>query len=337
MLFKEKFKTVLLKTRALRLRQWMLPQAVAIIAYHSVTTDWKKQSDYINRGITTDADKFNEQMRILRNEYNPVTLDEIAEWIRGTKLLPARSVAVTFDDGFADNYYIAAPIMERYDIRGTIYLTVDAVQRGELPWFCRTAFLFQQAAARKIVLLDSETKRTWNLGNPDENREAFIYYNYPCAKLTGEELRNYIEKLETWFNFRLDRNDISGMMTFEQARELRQRGHNIGNHTLSHCNLAHISQELLCQEIAGADEILKRELGEPVEHFSYPHPCLNPQWNDATVAETEKLNYKTVTLTSFGVVTQRSLPLLLPRIMISNQDNKEFRWKLETALAGIQT
>ncbi|MDR3196247.1 MAG: polysaccharide deacetylase family protein [Planctomycetaceae bacterium] len=337
MLFKEKLKTVLLRTGALRPRQWMLPQSVLILAYHSIAADWKKQSDYINRGITTDADRFKEQMCILRKEYNPVTLDEIAGWLRGIRLLPPRSVAVTFDDGFADNYYIAAPIMEQYDIRGTVYLTVDAVQRQELPWFCRTAFLFQQAGIRKTVLTDTETKRTWNLENPAENREAFIYYSYPCAKLVGEELRNYIEKLETWFDFRLDRNNIQGMMTFEQARELRQRGHIIGNHTFSHSNLAHIPQELLYREIAEANEILEQELEEAVEHFSYPHPCLEPQWNNATLAETEKLNYKTAVLTTSGLVTRRSLSLLLPRIMISNPNNKEFRWKLETALAGIQT
>jgi hypothetical protein len=82
---------------------------------------------------------------------------------------------------------------------------------------------------------------------------------------------------------------------------------------------------------------LEHELGEPVEHFSYPHPCLDPQWNEITLAETQKLNYKTAVLTNFGLVTRRCFPLLLPRIMISNPDNKEFRWKLETALARIKT
>ncbi|MDR2441438.1 MAG: polysaccharide deacetylase family protein [Planctomycetaceae bacterium] len=337
MLFKEKLKTLLLQTRALRFRQWMLPRSAVILAYHSVTTDWQKQADYINRGISTDAERFDEQMRMLRQEYNPVTLNDIAGWLRGTQSLPPRSVAVTFDDGFADNYDVAAPIMEKYNIRGTVYLTVNAIQRQELPWFCRTTFLFQQAEIRKIVLTDTETKRTWNLGNPKENREAFVYYCYPCAKLVGEELQNYIEKLETWFGFRLDLNNVCGMMTFDQARKLRQHGHIIGNHTFSHGNLAHIPQEFLYQEIAEADKILEQELGEPVEHFSYPHPCLDPQWNNATLAETKKLNYKTAVLTNFGLVTRSCLPLLLPRIMISNQDNKEFRWKLETALAGIQT
>ncbi|MDR1962212.1 MAG: polysaccharide deacetylase family protein [Planctomycetaceae bacterium] len=192
MLFKENLKAVLLGTGIFRLRQVMLPRSVLILAYHSVSADREGQADYINRGITTDAERFEEQMHILRNEYNPVTLDEIAECLKGTRSLPSRSVAVTFDDGFADNYHIAAPIMEKYDIRGTVYLTVDAIQRQELPWFCRVFFLFQQGKVQKIILTDSETGRTWNLGEPTENREAFVFYSYPCTKLVGQELRDYV-------------------------------------------------------------------------------------------------------------------------------------------------
>jgi peptidoglycan/xylan/chitin deacetylase (PgdA/CDA1 family) len=314
----------------------MFSRSVLILAYHSVSADWRKQSDYIARDITTDSEIFEQHMRILRKEYNPVTLEEVSDWLRGTYSLPSRSVAVTFDDGFADNYEVAAPIMEKYGIRGTIYLTVSAVMRQELPWFCRTNFLFQQAKNKNIVLTDTKINRTWNFGNPAENREAFIFYCYPCARLSGEELLSYVDGLESWFGFHLDLREARGMMTFEQARNLRQRGHIIGNHTFSHCNVAHIIDELLHREMIEANEILASELGEPVEHFSYPHPCLDPQWNNATLDKTIKLNHKTAVLTSYGTVTRRSSPLLLPRIMLCNQNDQEFRWKLENALARIQ-
>jgi peptidoglycan/xylan/chitin deacetylase (PgdA/CDA1 family) len=336
MSLKENLKALILKTGVLRLRQMVLSRSVLILAYHSVSLDWRKQSDYIKRGITTDAEIFEQHMRILRQEYNPITLEEVSGWLCGTCLLPLRSVVVTFDDGFADNYYVAAPIMEKYGIRGAIYLTIDAVKRQELPWFCRTNFLFQQAKDKNIILTDTKINRTWHFGDPVENREAFIFYCYPCARLSGEELLSYVGELESWFGFHLDLQAVRGMMTFEQARDLRQRGHIIGNHTFSHCNVAHIPDELLDREIVEANEILASELGESVEHFSYPHPCLDPQWNDATLDKTIKLNFKTAVLTSFGKVTRRSSPLLLPRIMLCNQNDKEFRWKLENALAGIQ-
>ncbi|MDR1962211.1 MAG: polysaccharide deacetylase family protein [Planctomycetaceae bacterium] len=96
------------------------------------------------------------------------------------------------------------------------------------------------------------------------------------------------------------------MMTFAQARELRQRGHLIGNHTFSHANLAHIPSEFLRYEIAESNVVLEREIGERIEHFSYPHPCLDPQWNESTLFETNELAFKTAVLTQFGIVTKDS-------------------------------
>lgn len=276
-------------------------------------------------------------MRLLRNDFHPVTLDDIADWLEGKTNLPRRAVAVTFDDGFADNFHVAAPIMEEFDIRGAFYLTAGSILRQKLPWFCRLFYLFHRAAVEKLRLTDSETGRTWNLGDPRENREAFVCYNYPCAPLDEEEQGRYVEKLEAWFGYALDETRSPRMMTIDEARTLADRGHIIGNHSFSHGNLAHIPASALHHEIVEAHEILERELGRPVRHFSYPHPCLDPQWNEATRELTEKLGYRTAVLTRQGIAIRSTPPLLIPRVMIGNPDEFDFRWKLETALAGMMT
>ena len=334
------------------------PQEAAILCYHSIPPDsqdeqvsilatinfmgqgginptiTKEQDDHISRAISVDADMFDEHMRMLREKYNPVTLDDIADWNNGKKQLPPRSVAVTFDDGFEDNYTVAAPIMEKYGIFGAFYLTVNAVTKDELPWFCRTIYLFQEAERRNLVLTDTENGRAWNLGNPDENHEAFILYSNPCATKTDKVLEAYVEKLENWFGYKLDLTKGPRMMTFDQARELRQRGHIVGNHTYSHGNMGHIPPEELDSEIVRANEILERELGGKSEHFSYPHPCLNPQWNEQSLALTKKIGFKTAVLTDQGVVTKTSNPLLLQRVIPGNEDADAFCWRLENAFAG---
>jgi peptidoglycan/xylan/chitin deacetylase (PgdA/CDA1 family) len=327
-------KSAILRSGALRLCASFRPQAAAVLCYHSVSTDREGQNDYIAKGITVEADLFDEQMRILRAKFNPVTLDDIADWLNGNKPLPPRSVAVTFDDGFEDNYTVAAPLMEKYNIFGAIYLTVGAVLNNELPWFCRTIYLFLEAQRRNLVLTDTEHQRTWNLGNPEENREAFIQYSNPCATMTGETLKNYAARLENWFGYKLDLTQGPRMMSFAQANELRERGHIIGNHTFSHGNMGHIPTEALHQEIAAANEILEKELGAKSEHFSYPHPCLNPQWNESSLAVTKQIGFKTAVLTDPGVVTKTSNPLLLQRVYIGNNDADAFCWRLENAFAG---
>ena len=333
--WKHAIKSLILRSEILRFyAAAFLPQEAAILCYHSVATDREGQGDYIPKGITVEAGLFNEQMQVLRQKYNPVTLDDIADWMKGNKQLPPRSVAVTFDDGFEDNYTVAAPIMEKYGIFGAFYLTVCAVRKNELPWFCRTMYLFQEAKRRNTILTDEELGRTWNLGNPEENREAFVHYSNPCATESGRIQDEHVEKLENWFGFKLDLTRGPRMMTFDQARELRQRGHIIGNHTFSHGNMGHIPPEALEQEIAKANEILEQELGGKSEHFSYPHPCLNPQWSEQSLALTRQIGFKTAVLTDAGVVTNTSNPLLLQRVYIGNDDADTFRWRLENALAG---
>ncbi len=338
MSLKNRVKSVLLRTRALRLAFWRRPRAVAVLIYHSVSADRDGQADRITPGITTPAELFRDHMRLLRQSYNPVTLDDIALWLRDETELPANAVAVTFDDGFADNYHVAAPILEEFGIRGAVYLTVDSVQRRRLPWFCRVQYLFHSQPLVLETIKDPESGRDWNLAEPARRRQAFSECNRFCAVMSFEKRQQYLETLEARFARRLPDDEGPGMMTFEQAKELRQRGHIIGNHTFSHGNQAYVPEQSLQQEIVRAHEILTRELGAAPEHFSYPHPTLSPQWNDRTLALTRQLRYKTAVLTQEGVVHHEADPLLLTRVnVVADCDAEALRWKLETAFIGVTT
>jgi len=321
----------------LRLCSACRPPSAAILCYHSVSSDREGQSDCVSQGITVDANLFDEQMRILRKNYHPVTLGDIADWLNGNKQLPPRSVAVTFDDGFADNYHLAAPIMEKYNIRGTIYLAVDAVRRQELPWYCRLHYLFHKAAKTAFVLNDPETGKVWHCGDPAENSEAERFYAKSCVVLGEEQLAQRMTQIESWFGYKLDLSNPSpGMMTFEQAKELIRRGHIIGSHTLSHGTAGLLTTGQLHREIGEANQMLEQALDAPVQHFSYPHPYqIDPQWSDDSLKETQKTGYKTAVLTQTGLVKQETNPLLLPRLYIGNESAEQFRWTLESAFAGL--
>jgi len=321
------------------LRHWtrLFSPSALILCYHSVSDRRTEQSAIIDPNITTTAERFEQQMNVLRTEYCPVTLDDIADWLEHQKPIPHRAVAVTFDDGFADNYHFAAPIMEKYDIRGAIYLAVDAVRRQELPWYCRLHYLFHQAAEKGLKFTDPETGKVCHCANPVERHESERLYAKSCVVLGEEPLLRRMEQIESYFGYKLDLSISSpGMMTFAQAKELRRRGHIIGSHTLSHGTSGLLSTDQLHREIGEAHRILEQELVGPVQHFSYPHPYqIDPQWNEDSLQETQKLGYKTAVLTQKGLVKQDANPLLLPRLYVGNGPAEPFRWKLEKAFAGL--
>jgi len=100
------------------------------------------------------------------------------------------------------------------------------------------------------------------------------------------------------------------MLNWEQVRSLRKAGHTIGAHTLSHPNVAQVSEGDTRCEILGSKKKIEEELGEPVKHFSYPHPALNPQWSQRTLGITREAGFKSAVLTTRGLARAGTIRLL---------------------------
>ncbi|MFC1630892.1 polysaccharide deacetylase family protein [Pseudomonadota bacterium] len=74
-------------------------------------------------------EKFDRHMQQLRlNGFNPVSLDQIEQHLLSNGNLPENSVAITFDDGFADNYTHAFPILVKHKIPATVFLASGCIE-----------------------------------------------------------------------------------------------------------------------------------------------------------------------------------------------------------------
>ena len=330
-------KKIILNTGLLSVKRCFRHRTALILYYHSVADDPQEFSAYINTAIAIETERFRRHMQLLCKRYHPVTLDEIRRWLAGETELPPRSVAVTFDDGFADNYAVAAPVMEEYGIRGTFYLTAHSVEHQTLPWFCKVHYLFDRWTASGQSFEDNESGQRFRVDSPEERAVAYRHFGYPCARSPIEEQEKWIAKIESLIGVSYDSANAPKMMTWNQADELARRGHLIGNHTFSHPNVAHLTPEDQRSEIERSDRLLRERLACPIDHFSYPHPCLNPQWDTASQELIAKAGYKTIVLTEPGWVTRQASPLQLPRVTIGNLTSDEFLWKIETAFAQINT
>src|SRR5215831_7301046 len=69
---------------------------------------------------------FDEQMKYLHDEgYTTISLDDFVAFQNGKKRLPPKPIIVTFDDGFMSNYVFAFPILKKYGMTATIFVTLD--------------------------------------------------------------------------------------------------------------------------------------------------------------------------------------------------------------------
>ncbi len=112
---------------------WLSPRiyAVPVLMYHSVNLMPKEG----NR-LQISQDTFDRQMRFLKEKkYNVVTLEEVARIILSGKSVPHKTVVITLDDGYRDNYYFAFPILKKYGLPATIFIIYNEIGRFDrLSW-----------------------------------------------------------------------------------------------------------------------------------------------------------------------------------------------------------
>ena len=305
-------KKALVGSSILPLASRFFAPTAAILAYHSVVEE-PQRTDYI-LGSSRSRAEFERHMERLARKFSPVTIDDVAEFARSGQKLPPRAVAVTFDDGFADNYEIALPILSRYGIPATFYIMVDAVENGTLPWYCRIRFAFN--TTKRPHWTDPNTGRTYGLGSAAERQSAMPPVWDRGAALAGEEQRALVESIERALE--IDpahaQADHGMMMDWDQVRGLKKAGHTIGGHTLSHPNVAQVSAGEADGEITGCKQRIAEKIGAPVEHFSYPHPALNPHWSQQTLDVTREAGFKSAVLTTYGPVRSGDDPLAMKRL-----------------------
>lgn len=104
---------------------------VPILMYHSVNPDAAPE----NR-LTVSVITFERQMEFLRkHRYNILPLEALADLVKENRKIPARTIAITFDDGYRDNYTYAFPVLKKYGFAATIFLIVDEIGKPDrLSW-----------------------------------------------------------------------------------------------------------------------------------------------------------------------------------------------------------
>ena len=106
-------------------------QGIAILMYHKI--------GFAPRGVSlkklwVEPKKFDKQMVYLtRHKYNVITLKELFDNLLDKKTLPSKTVIVTFDDGYKNNYIEAFPILKKYNLKATIFLNVAYIG-GKSEW-----------------------------------------------------------------------------------------------------------------------------------------------------------------------------------------------------------
>ena len=260
---------------------------------------------------------FRAQMEHLARHFDVITLDRIAQGDfpnNGDKYC----AAVTFDDGYRDNFLCAAPVLKEFGIPATVFLTTGYIDTGVLPWYDQVRLAFKLTVEIRVDLAQ--------IGGPKSDLHTPVLRLQALAQsltwLRGlEESARHAALCELFRALRAPNNLTlpNTMLSWDEVRRMSKEGITFGAHTITHPVLAAIDRQRLENEISGSKKEIETRLQLAVRHFAYPfgkHSDFSPQAKRVVQAA----GFETAVTTISGVNYAAQDPLELKRFCLREAD-----------------
>ena len=252
--------------------KWNLPRtSIACLMFHRIA-EVKEKEIGPYPAITISPQAFEAIIAHFSRHFCVMALPELVTHLANGEFLRPNTFAVTFDDGFADTWSIAKPILEKYEIPATVYVTTGYIDGEVFPYEFELADLI--ASRDKVRFLWNGYDYQWDFKNTQDREQC-----YAAIKRIGKP---YSYRLRRDLMTRvLGENELpkaqgSLFMNWQQIIDLSQSPLiTIGAHTHRHVLLPSLTQGDAREEINSSKNILQARLGSQVHHFSYPYGASN--------------------------------------------------------------
>ncbi|ELC8443157.1 polysaccharide deacetylase family protein [Clostridium perfringens] len=175
---------------------------IPVLCYHDVTPN-----NPDNNGLLISPEKFKEQLQYLKdNNYTPITLDELYDYLRNNKEIPEKPVVITFDDGYKGNYEYAYPLLKEFKFPATMFVISNYVGGTD---FMTTKQLKEMS--NNGIEIESHTSKHDDLSKLNETEQVETLKN---AKTSLEKI---IEKPVNFVAYPFGRHNSDTRIAAEKA------------------------------------------------------------------------------------------------------------------------
>jgi peptidoglycan/xylan/chitin deacetylase (PgdA/CDA1 family) len=288
-----------------------LQSSCKVLLYHRVINE-----EYDPQQLCVSPENFNEQLTRLKEKGIFLTIEEFCHILSTGRKFPRNAMMITFDDGYADNYSNALPILESLGLQAVFYIATNNLNTNNLFWWDTLDLVYKNMEVNKHELLT--LARENNLNDPDQ---LYDFYLKQCKTASSLETR---EKLM---------NRLTSSTTIDQEMSKRYRCLSddmlkkmvasksvvIGGHTVNHLSLAHQERKDQYFEIKNSVDYLTSATGHNIEHFSFPYGE-HIHFNNETLAICRELNLKSGAANYYDHVKSSDDVMAFPRIVVRNDN-----------------
>jgi peptidoglycan/xylan/chitin deacetylase (PgdA/CDA1 family) len=291
---------------------------------------------------------FAEHLEVLQRETAPVSLKKLVQAYKEGNI-PARAVAVTFDDGYADNLYGAKPLLERYNIPATVFVANGYIGHEREFWWDELERILLQPGPlpERLTLTINGKTHQWELGDTGDDgkhqnhRDCGVIDDGPANRiqrgslyfsvhrllqpLSDAQRNKVIDDLLVWAGTKPVRRPTHRTLSFEELHALKQGELiEIGSHTVTHPFLSVLPESVQQNEVWRSKSLLEESIGQPVRSFAYPYG----NYTKETVAIVREAGFDCACSTIVDSVWRGSDLFQLPRMTVENWNGEEFAKRL---------
>lgn len=298
-----------------------------VVMYHYVRDLSRSRYPEI-KGL--DISDFKDQIVYLKKNYNPVSVQEIVDYLNAGEVLPENAVLLTFDDAYIDHYTYVFPVLDYHGIQGAFYVPVSAIKDHKVLNVNKIHFIL--ASCQNIDLLVSDIYEQLDLYRSEYALESNDYYYQKLAKpfrLDSKEAIFIKRLLQVELNNELRSRIANNLfvkyvgvseevfsqelyMNLEQIKTLARNGMHIGAHCYEHFWLSSLNYEDQEKEINSSFSFLNDiGMNPDCRTMCYPYG----DYNDITLEILKKYHCK-LAFTSIPEIARltKENALVIPRI-----------------------
>ena len=281
-----------------------------VICYHRVVQHFDDSATRAMPSLLVSTSMFEKQLDWLANHFDMVSLEEVLQSSllpdsllpdpllpnpqpTGSERLPRskgrRQASITFDDGYADFYWNALPILVKKKIPATVFVVTDLVGTAKLQTHDELYLLLSEWFSRSDRNANVTNDPLW------EQLEAALAlhsdpYNaarYLLAVFSQREVIDMMERLQARVHVSAQSLREFQSLSWSMLKSMIDQGVTIGSHTRSHVLLSHHDQQQVMDELRGSREVLETELGVPATFLAYP----DGQFNERIASAAQNAGY----------------------------------------------
>jgi peptidoglycan/xylan/chitin deacetylase (PgdA/CDA1 family) len=252
-----------------------------------------------------DVHRFSQQLEYLGRNFDVMPLSRLVACLRAGQA-PERAVSITFDDGYRNNLTLAYPLLRKWRMPATVFVTAGLVGTRKWMWTSEVTEMALRYGLAAVAgacgdrllcaLLEAELPRAMRV-------EAAIEY---LVRL-GPERDAVLARLRE--SFPVEPDDENAFLSWDEVRALHAGGVEIGSHTVNHPVLTELPEAKVEEELKASSQAIADAIGKKPDLFCYPHGTFSEKVKAST-----KRYYGAAVTTISGPNTPATDPLELRRV-----------------------